>query len=84
MMDDSLQNDLQANAPEQLRRADGRTKAQSAHATVELMYFGFGRVTVRGPVSGLLYEFTRLDPVQPVQTRDAVSMLKTRLFRRIR
>jgi len=53
-------------------------------AAVNLMYFGFAKVSVRGPISGELYEFSRHEPVRPVDARDAVSMLKTRLFRRIR
>jgi hypothetical protein len=49
-----------------------------------LMYFGYSSVNVRGPVTGQLYQFSHLNPVQPVDARDAVSMLKTRLFRQIR
>jgi hypothetical protein len=48
------------------------------------MYFGYAQVSVRGPVSGYLYQFSRQQPVQAVDARDAVSMLKTRLFRRIK
>jgi len=49
-----------------------------------LMYFGYASVSVRGPVSGQLYQFSRQQPVQAVDARDAVSILKTRLFRRIK
>jgi hypothetical protein len=49
-----------------------------------LLYYGTARVSVRGPMTGKLYEFSRQQPVQTVDPRDAVSMLKTRLFRRIR
>jgi len=80
-MEDSPQYDLQSQAAGSARNTEGRGKAQ---ATVDLIYFGFGRVTVRGAVRGHLYEFTRHEPVQPVNACDAVSMLKTRLFRRIR
>jgi hypothetical protein len=53
------------------------------HPALNLMYFGYAQVNVRGPVSGRLYQFSRQQPVQAVDARDAVSMLKTRLFRRI-
>ena len=49
-----------------------------------LMYYGYASVSVRGPVSGQLYQFSRQQPVQAVDARDAVSILKTRLFRRIK
>jgi hypothetical protein len=49
-----------------------------------LLYYGTTRVSVRGPVTGTLYLFSRQQPIQTVDPRDAVSMLKTRLFRRIR
>jgi len=53
-------------------------------ASLDLMYFGYAQVSVRGPVSGCLYQFSRQQPVQAVDARDAVSILKTRLFRRIK
>ena len=49
-----------------------------------LMYYGYASVSVRGPVSGQLYHFSRQQPVQAVDARDAISILKTRLFRRIK
>jgi hypothetical protein len=49
-----------------------------------LLYYGKAKVNVRGPVTGRLYEFSLQAPLQTVDPRDAVSMLKTRLFRRIR
>ena len=50
---------------------------------LKLMYYGVGAVSIRGPVTSLLYQFSRLHPVQSVDARDAVSILKTRLFRQI-
>lgn len=52
--------------------------------TMNLMYYGFASVSVRGPATGQLYHFSRTNPVQAVDARDARSILKTRLFRRIR
>ena len=63
-------------------RADRRTTA--IDSPVRLLYYGFAPVSVRGPISGRLYQFSRLQPILPVDARDAVSILKTRLFRQIR
>jgi hypothetical protein len=52
--------------------------------TMNLMYYGFASVSVRGPATGQLYRFSKTNPVQMVDARDARSILKTRLFRRIR
>jgi hypothetical protein len=68
---------LQANA------APGKARpANTAHP--HLLYYGTTKLSVRGPVTGILYLFSRQQPIQTVDPRDAVSMLKTRLFRRIR
>lgn len=48
------------------------------------MYHGYASVSVRGPVTGQLYQFSQQQPVQPVDERDADSILKTRLFRPLR
>jgi hypothetical protein len=50
----------------------------------KLTYYGYAPVNVRGPFTGQLYQFSRLDPVQAVDARDAASILKTRLFRQAR
>ena len=48
------------------------------------MYCGHAPVNVRGPFTGQLYPFSRLHPMQTVDARDAVSILKTKLFRQAR
>jgi hypothetical protein len=63
---------------------DRNTNAELRAADQHLLYYGAERVSVRGPVTGRLYQFSRQQPLQTVDPRDAVSMLKTRLFRRIR
>jgi hypothetical protein len=50
-------------------------------SAVNLQYQGSTTVHLRGPVSGQVYQFTPANPHQPVDRRDAVSMLQTRLFR---
>lgn len=61
-----------------------KAQANSKGATMNLMYYGYASVSVRGPVTGQLYQFSRLQPVRAVDVRDAGPILKTRLFRRIR
>lgn len=56
----------------------------ASQSPLNLMYHGLGAVNVRGPVTGQLYQFSRVYPVQSVDARDAVSFLKTRLFRQSR
>ena len=40
-------------------------------------------VSVRGPVTEKIYRFTPESPVQKVDVRDAVSIVKTGLFRQV-
>lgn len=61
-----------------------REPARPRRPDLQLMYFGYATVSVRGPVSGQLYHFSRQQPVQAVDARDAVSILKTRMFRRMK
>ncbi|MFC5865532.1 hypothetical protein ACFPT7_24715 [Acidicapsa dinghuensis] len=61
-----------------------RTGKAQEDKTMNLMYFGFASVNVRGPATGQLYHFSKTNPVQAVDVRDAAPILKTRLFRRIR
>jgi hypothetical protein len=63
---------------------EGLPRRSPANTSFTLMYYGYASVSVRGPVSGQLYQFSRQQPVQAVDARDAVSILKTRLFRRIK
>ena len=65
-------------------RSDLRANGSKSQAALNLMYYGYATVSVRGPVTGGLYQFSRLNPVQTVDARDAVSILKTRLFRQTR
>lgn len=61
-----------------------KTGGAEEDRTMNLMYCGFASVSVRGPATGQLYRFSKKTPVQKVDARDARSILKTRLFRRIR
>jgi hypothetical protein len=47
------------------------------------MYYGYATMSVRGPATGRIYQFSHVKPVQPVDARDAASILKTRLFRQV-
>ena len=61
-------------------KADGT----SSPGTVSLLYYGQFPLHLRGSVTGRTYQFSRVTPVQPVDPRDAASMLQTRLFRQAR
>jgi hypothetical protein len=50
---------------------------------VELRFEGIAPVSVRGPVTDVLYRFSEQCPVQAVDARDAQPILSTRLFRRV-
>lgn len=66
-------------------KRNGLSANGSANRTsVNRFYYGYSSVCVRRPVTGKLYRFSRLQPVQTVDARDAAPTLKTRLFRRTR
>ena len=52
------------------------------HASISVRYLDDSPIRVRGLVSGTSYEFSSSSPVQPVDARDASSLLSTRFFRR--
>jgi hypothetical protein len=47
---------------------------------VQMIYRGNGSAQIRGRVTGQIYQFPRQQPVQPVDPRDAVGLIRTRLF----
>jgi hypothetical protein len=51
-------------------------------SAVSIRYVAASPIRVRGPVTGRHYEFSASNPVQSVDTRDASSLLQTRVFRR--
>jgi hypothetical protein len=50
---------------------------------VNLRFDGIAPVSVRGPVTERLYQFSRQNPVQAVDARDATPILKTGLLRKV-
>jgi hypothetical protein len=79
----------QAASPHQLAQAQtGSVQPQAASTTptpdasISLRYLDNSPIRVRGLVSGASYEFSSSRPVQPVDPRDASSLLNTRFFRR--
>ena len=65
-------------------RSSLRANGTANEAGLKLSYSGYAPVHVCGPLTGQLYQFSRLHPVQTVDARDAVSILRTRLFRQAR
>jgi hypothetical protein len=53
-------------------------------AAVKMLYRGNGSAQIRGPVTGQIYQFPRQQPVQDVDPRDAGSLIRTRLFTKLR
>ena len=47
---------------------------------VKMLYRGNGSAQIRGRVTGQIYQFQRQQPVQAVDPRDAVSLIRTRMF----
>ncbi len=47
---------------------------------VKMVYRGNGSAQIRGRVTGQIYQFPRQQPVQAVDPRDAVELIRTRLF----
>jgi hypothetical protein len=58
------------------------TPTSVAQSSISIRYLENSPVRVRGQVSGMYYEFSGSRPVQPVEARDASSLLNTRFFRR--
>lgn len=58
-----------------------RGSGASRYVAVNLLYIGSHPAIIRGPVTGNIYEFSILEPVQSVDPRDAVDLLADRQFR---
>ena len=52
------------------------------HSSVALRYTETSPILVRGPASGRQYRFSGSEPVQAVDARDVVALLRTRFFAR--
>ena len=63
------------------QQTHGQTKP--AYSLVTLRYLESSPILVRGPATGLQYEFSGDRPVQSVDARDAAALLRTRFFSRI-
>ncbi|HWK89506.1 MAG TPA: hypothetical protein VNP72_05905 [Longimicrobium sp.] len=61
--------------------APGRRDPAPEHA-VRLRFTQSSAMRVRGPATGLTYDFTAAAPVQPVDGRDAEVLMGTGYFRR--
>lgn len=51
-------------------------------SSITVRYVETSRIRVRGPFTGLQYDFSGSHPVQAVDVRDAESLLNTRFFRK--
>ena len=64
----------------QQRRTLGEDETAQNDA-LHLYYSGHVPVHIRGSMTGQIYPFSHLQPVQPVDSRDAVFLLASPLFR---
>jgi hypothetical protein len=65
------------------KRDEMTANGNGSGADLKLRYCGFAPLNIRGPFTGELYRFSRQQPEQRVDGRDAVSILRTRLFRKV-
>jgi hypothetical protein len=52
-------------------------------SAVDLIYRGESIMQIRGAVTGHIYQFSPLNPVQAVDRRDAAFIVQTRLLRQV-
>jgi hypothetical protein len=55
----------------------------STQPSISVRYVETSPIRVRGPVSGISYDFSGTAPMHQVDARDAASLLNTRFFRRV-
>src|SRR5262245_6412291 len=60
--------------------ARGTRSGGETGAVVRLRYIGGASALISGPATLRTYRFTPLQPVQLVDVRDSIAMLRTRLF----
>jgi hypothetical protein len=63
------------------KRSELKTNGSPQNAALNLRYSGQPPLYLRGSVTGNFYRFSPVQPVQPVDRRDAESLLASRLFR---
>ena len=63
------------------KQSEMRASESPRSTALHLHYTGHPLVTVRGPVTGSAYRFSSVQPVQPVDPRDAKFLLGSPLFR---
>ena len=71
---------LPTGAPQTAIPKDPGNSAPGSYSVL-LRYTEISPVLVRGPISGRHYRFSRSEPVQTVDTRDAAALLRTGFFR---
>jgi hypothetical protein len=63
------------------KRSELKSNAAPQNATLKVRYSGQPPVYLRGSVTGSIYQFSPVQPVQSVDRRDAKFLLGRRLFR---
>ena len=68
-------------APQQVAVHTQPAQVSPVYSPVALRYTEASPILVKGPASGREYQFSGLNPVQPVDARDVEALLRTRFFR---
>jgi len=63
---------------------DQGAEALGSALETKLLYLRRPSIQMRGSATGRLYQFSPAQPMQSVDSRDATSLLRTRLFRQTR
>lgn len=58
-----------------------RTAPLTEHHRMRVRYYGGRPIVIKGPVTGSEYRFSGIDRLQLVDPRDAVAIVRKRLFR---
>lgn len=59
------------------------SNGEEPHREVGVRFYGTPAVSVRGPITERIYRFTYENPIQTVDVRDAISIVKLGLFRQV-
>lgn len=71
-----------SSLPGQIARAPIVLAVSSFRPRMNIRYLGSSPIRLKGSVSGRYYQFSVARPLQPLDSRDAASLLKSHLFHR--
>ena len=66
-----------------LQRSEMETGQGFAARAVMVLYYGDASMQIRGAATGYIYYFSRSQPVQVVDERDAMQLMQSHMFRQV-